>query len=63
MDPRDPTVWGNVGDGYSFSATRKVRAADAYAKAIELAAERLTVNRRDPEVRDELLDPDIIIDR
>jgi tetratricopeptide (TPR) repeat protein len=47
-------AWGNLGDAYYWSSTRRSEAPAAYGRAIELAGERLRVNPQDPEVLCEL---------
>jgi eukaryotic-like serine/threonine-protein kinase len=40
-------VWGNLGDAYHWSPDEKLRATEAYQKAISLAEQSLRVNPRD----------------
>ncbi len=50
MDPANYVYWGNLGDAYRWAPEYKVRAADAYKRAIALAA-RPNMNPNDADLR------------
>jgi len=50
MAPNDYQMWGNLGDAYSFSETKKTAAEVAYKRAIELGEKQLAVNARDTDI-------------
>jgi len=47
LEPRDYTVWRNVGDGYYWAQAMREQAMPAYRKAIGLAEDALRVNPND----------------
>jgi len=50
LDEKNYLLWGNLGDAYYWAPGRRVEAAGAYGKAIELGEGKLRVNSRDAEV-------------
>lgn len=46
---KDYLIWGNLGDAYRWTPGDAEKAAGAYQRAIELAAQRVGVNPRDGE--------------
>jgi tetratricopeptide (TPR) repeat protein/predicted Ser/Thr protein kinase len=47
LEPADPLFWWNLGDGYYWTAGKRVQAAGAYQNAVSLAQSRLKINPND----------------
>ncbi len=50
LAPNDYRMWGNLGDAYSFSETKKTAAEVAYQRAIRLGDQLLAINAQDKDV-------------
>jgi len=49
LAPNDYRMWGNLGDAYSFSETKKTAAEVAYRRAIMLGEQLLAINAKDTD--------------
>ncbi len=49
LAPNDFQMWGNLGDAYSFSETKKTAAEVAYKRAISLGEQLLSINANDSD--------------
>jgi tetratricopeptide (TPR) repeat protein len=50
LAPNDYRMWGNLGDAYSFTETKKTAAEVAYKRAIRLGEQLLAINSKDVDV-------------
>jgi serine/threonine protein kinase/tetratricopeptide (TPR) repeat protein len=49
LDPKNYSLWGNLGDAYYWAPGRRAEAASAYGNAIALAEENLRLNPHEPQ--------------